>query len=292
MASSLHPLLVEDTTNNDPFGISQVSSLYGPGIWLAWILASITSWHAIDHRPKAELNGAARVQLLYTNWAAIDLFLQINSDDPAFGPIAAAVTICYWGVLHSLVLALRNTKAGHVLWVLLLSLILPCSALVSVIRFAYNITGTPKAGFIDVVLPWEHNWRIVGALYLLLVIGAMVSLISAYKECATSTETNEALPAKLMESLFAGGTMVLVSISVVSIALYSAIFVMLHVFATIPSCTLLKPCTEQSTMEWKQASTFLYALVVCAYEVGSDMVWVSRKAFDYAREWYMNRKSS
>jgi hypothetical protein len=284
MPSTSYPFSPTDTVDNDPFGISKISGFYGPGIWASWFLITLSSWRAFTRQLNPELNGFARVQLIYTNVAAIDLFRQINSDNPSFGPLAAAITTCYWGLLCILVLVLRYPGARSTVWVVLFGPILPCSALVSFFRYAYKVSGTPAAGLLDLVFPSENRSRIMSGLYLLLLVGTAISLLAAYNECAKLTQTDESFAAKLKVFVINGGTMVLIMMSMVSVGLCTILFVVLHTWAEIPSCTLIKPCTDQSIREWKQTSVLVYALVVCVYETGSGLVQSVRKAFDGSHE--------
>jgi hypothetical protein len=270
--------------NNDPFGISEVSGFYGPGIWAGWVIVTISSWRALIRQLNPELNGFARLQLLYTNVAAIDLFRQMNSDNPSFGPLTAAITTCYWGLFGVLVLLLRYPRARPTVWLVLFGLILPCSALVSFLQFAYNVVGTPAAGFLDLIFPWENSSRIMSGLYILLVVGALFSLLGAYNECVELTGTNESFATKLEDFVLTGGTMVLMTMSMVSIGLYTVMFVLLHTWADIPSCTLMKPCTDQSMRDWKQVSVFIYALIVCIYEIGPSLIRRGRKSFGFGHD--------
>lgn len=98
-------------TPADPLGISKISGFYGNGTWASWFLTLASSWHGIVFEPaSSSVRDVLDVlgHMLYTNWAAIDVFRQLHAlessndevENAVHGALGAALTITYLGVFH------------------------------------------------------------------------------------------------------------------------------------------------------------------------------------------------
>lgn len=189
----------------DPLGILTVSGIYGPGNWAGWFLTTVASWLAI-FRPAIErdtegIHHDMIMHILFTNWAAIDLFRQLGfrqaaKNDEARkqlgGAIAAAVTMTFWGLHTALwqlgfcvffdkgrddrgssssIRAVRDVASQYRRSiVLLLGTVLPSIALVNFETYLPSVTDTgnsiadsiPALYLLDSE-SMTHRWALMGA---------------------------------------------------------------------------------------------------------------------------------
>jgi hypothetical protein len=110
-------------TDDDPFGIKNVSGFYGPGAWIAWCLTLASSWVAVIRNDQSH-NTNHFVYLLYINWAAIDVIrltvrnlakgTDPNSEQTTLtGPLGAALVVTWWGITHAALQYNLSTSSVH-----------------------------------------------------------------------------------------------------------------------------------------------------------------------------------
>jgi len=299
MPSTLHSRLATNTIDDDPFGISLVSGFYGPGAWAGWIIALISSWNSLRKRPIAGPSYDTLLQLLYINWAAIDLIRQMNSDSPTFGPLAAAITITFWGLANTFAQMMYSLriKNNSPLWLSVIGTALPSLALFSFLIFTRVNIGTPSAGFVDVVFPAEDDQhRVKSILLKWLIRGAIVTGLFLVTAAAVSwmADKKKSLPTRLSSMLVFVALMALAAISWCCLFIFPIMFLALHRAseAKLPSGLLFKPCTSQSISEWDQAFTLVCGLVMFTYQVVPDLIRTTQRFVTISFVRYMSRRSA
>lgn len=86
--------------NNDPANVAAVSGFYGPGAWAAYICSLTSTWYTTIYQPDSAGLSDLIVALLYVNWAAIDLLVNVTTKNlkTSYASVAAASTATMWGV--------------------------------------------------------------------------------------------------------------------------------------------------------------------------------------------------
>jgi hypothetical protein len=160
--TSLHLLVTSNPP--DPLGIAKVSGLYGPGGWAAWFLLGLASWLRILRKDDDWFDLNTWLFLLFTNWAAIDVFRGIHALRSVPGPmgtetmvaaaiskmgaLGAALSIVFWGVFHVIlqfaatwVMFRDEENQSKRFWTLLLGMVLPGASLLTAGLLLYTLLG-------------------------------------------------------------------------------------------------------------------------------------------------------
>jgi hypothetical protein len=261
--------------DDDPFHISQVSGFYGPGTWASWIIALASSSISImsgDQSIGYDVFG----HLLYTHWAAIDVFRQLNRDKLSFGPLVAAIVITYWGNLHNILQFFAHSTDGGFGTAMFLGSFLPSIALFTFMIYGYRNPDSLRADlFANTPLTEEDSSALFATVHGLMIftfvlagIFAVVCLIGQYDEAQRGENTVFAV---LLITPLLG-------VFVLDIVGYFLVFVTAQFTRRgIPDCHFLKPCTSQSIAEWDQAFALMCALVIFVYEKGPTLLAFARR---------------
>jgi hypothetical protein len=294
--------VTSDSSSTDVLGIAFVSGFYGTGAWAAWILALTSSWYTIVWQPALKSNHDTLIHLLYTNWAAIDLFRQMKYENVLFGPLAAAATTTFWGLLHAalqlLLVHVRiykvdySPRSKNILCLLLLGTVVP--SIVST-AFFWGIADEGQApAYKLIVLPGSTHWTIGFFLSLCLVfcfgLGVVLVLIIAngtyfFQELRPG---NSILGHGILMLLgvilwwsFTSTPSNLLSFGVVLFRPHSP-------WRSIGGSSIFKPCAPQGLEEWDQAFTLICGLVIFLYELGPELMTISRFCLDWTHTRCMN----
>lgn len=272
-------------SENDPYGISQVSGFYGPGAWASWIIALTSSWISLlGRRGDQELSYDLIAHLLYFNWAAVDLLRQVIRAHGTIASLAAAVGVSYWGLLQNFMQFMligtcgvkRIRREGKVLLVLCIGLVLPSAALMSFLgtfcigertlgMYVFDATYVDTKVADEVLSNFSTAMSIIGILFLVV--------------CATKLGDEWAkegwkgfADTDISEVLF-----------VTSAVVFLGIFFCVSFFllCLVPSARNLKgfelrPCTAQQISDWDQAFALLCALVFFVRGTGMDIYRLMR----------------
>jgi hypothetical protein len=292
--------VTSDSASKDVFGISSVSGFYGTGAWAASILALMSSWYAIIWCTAPKGNRDTLPHLLYTNWAAVDLFRQMGNDEVMFAPLAAAVTITFWGLLHAdlqlLLVFIRICTPGYspcsksTLPFLLFGIAVPSIVL---LLFVSGIQGeNSDPAYVLVVLPKFTDHKIISAVWVwtfpLVALTTFLSFLFVSLEGEIADVFFEDYPLNVALSTVTWGLPFLFFMHSPSSLLGFSIILFgpQSLWGSKSGCTVFKPCAPQSIGEWDQAFTVICALAIFLYELGPELVtsfciWIDRSYVGY-----------
>ncbi|KAN0110801.1 hypothetical protein V8E51_007188 [Hyaloscypha variabilis] len=191
----MSPLYLNITTSTpDPFGIANVSGVYGPGTWAAWFLTGVAAWWRIIRHSEEKIDANTWAFIFGTNWAAVDVFRAIHSigsisspENEAelktnLGTFGAAFTVVFWGSFHAfsqLVATLAVFKysdcLGKRLWTLITGLILPSIALLASAYLFHPLQNYQAASELLPVLYWRGMDNSLH--YVLFYIASLTSVV-------------------------------------------------------------------------------------------------------------------
>jgi hypothetical protein len=301
--STIDPNLVNTTSNSssqDTLGIGSVSGFYGTGAWAAWILALVSSWYAIIWCTAPKGSRDTLLHLLYTNWAAVDLFRQMGNDEVMFAPLAAAATITFWGLLHAdlqlLLVFIRVFIPGYspcsknTLFFLLPGIAVPSIVLLLLVSGIQGEDSDPA--YVRVVVPKFTDHKIIFAIWVwtfpLGTVTAFLSFLYDHLEREMADVFLDDYPFKVALSavlrvmpwlFFIHSPSSLLRFSIILFGTQSP-------WGSKGGCSVFKPCAPQGLGEWDQAFTLICALAICLYELGPELVtsfyvWTNRSYIGY-----------
>lgn len=272
--------------NSDAANVAAVSGFYGPGAWAAWICSLTSTWYTLLLRPKLTGCSDLIVTLLYTNWAAVELLKQVNSENRSetYASLGAAMTITFWGWCHA------------VLQVSVCILAVPRSS-VTRRRALFAISG--------VIVPTFASMRVVW--------GTFIADGTLFTRSLPAGLAHDELESWYSESYDLAATVVGLAFHTIILVLVSDMFWIARpgVFATM--CTygflgifalaiysayryspgFVRPCSPQSIGEADQAFAVLCGLAALVYQIGPD-IWneTGPSLWHRARDCYAQRQIS
>jgi hypothetical protein len=293
---------------NSSLDFSQVSGFYGPGPWAAWLLAIISSFYSLYWRPGKATIPTILPQILYTNWAAIDLLRQFGIDNLSFGSITAAACITYWGLCQLLVLAIYmqvvhsdsavRERLLRIRTLIRVGSIVPtiavCASIFQAIARTYHHEGEVYEALGVVFVPGYvknslHSLKvyitplaiIIGPCFCYVFIRGGVSGLRRY-----------GVRLQLYWGMFASMVFLGFIFLWISLMLPIHMLCILWIHTTnLQTACFVKPCAPQSIKDWDQAFSLLCGLAFFLYEIGSDFLDMTKDKLDGAVEQFLSRRA-
>jgi hypothetical protein len=293
---------------NSSLDFSQVSGFYGPGPWAAWLLAIISSFYSLCLRPGKATIPTILPQILYTNWAAIDLLRQVGADNLSFGSLTAAACITYWGLCQLLVLAIymQVVHSDNAVRARLLNIrtLIRVGSIVPIIAVCASI-------FQAIARTYHHEGEVYEALGVVLVPGYMEDSWHSLKVYITPLAI---LMVPCFSYVFVRGGVFRLRRFGIRLQLYLGMFLSVGFFGFIflwislmlpihmlcilwlhttnlPTACFVKPCAPQSIKDWDQAFSLLCGLTFLLYEIGSDFLDMTKDRLDGVVEQFLSRRA-
>ncbi|KAF2821934.1 hypothetical protein CC86DRAFT_94073 [Ophiobolus disseminans] len=291
MLNKLYDRSTTKSSDDDPFGISQVSGFYGPGALAAWILALLSSWYTVAHRPSTTTNYNIFLHVLYTNVAALDFFLQLLHGTPSYAAVVAPAAICYWGSLHTFVLQRCDSfdVSRSIETILRFGTFLPATSLLVLLNIAtINLWGS-RIGFLEVLFPEENIapamqfvlqiWFSAG--YIAALLTGLITLLFSIARIRWVT---------ISQWFRACFFVALTPVLLFSIILSTFIRITRLSTAGVRECSVYRPCASQSISELDQSFALVCGLVMFMFEMGADLFQIAQRLTTFLFDWYLSRR--
>jgi hypothetical protein len=274
----LYFIVTAITPAHDPLGISQVSSLYGPGTWAGWLLTCVAAWSRIFRRPEDKLDPNTWLFLIIVNIAAVDIFrgvhalrnipqppqplpsLSSSTEDAVaahaaafsrhMGALGAAIIVAFWGSVTALaqiliwipIMRFKGFKCHKQrLWTLAGGLVLPLTALLASAYILYTpVDGISGGGSNLLPALYWHGMSSSSHSFIILVASTSLLLLP-YIVCTSISPLQWASLSSALDRLSQKKTIQKLVMIYLTGATISIFFTPLSMWMVLPMILLVTP---------------------------------------------------